>query len=145
MVRARWLRSRRSLPPLLDLTGFDPKAAPPKTAAWHAIVAAGAAPEDAELRDVIESDGHPDVTAIDRVIARAQSMELGAIADEFSDRRFRRAIPHKMERAGYVPVRNPDSEDGRFKVGGRNVVIYARKTMSLADQIRAARTLVRSP
>ena len=38
----------------LDLAGFDPKAPPPKTAAWYAIVAAGSAPEDAELRDVIE-------------------------------------------------------------------------------------------
>lgn len=125
----------------LDLAGFNPKAAPPRTPAWHAIVAAGAAPEDVELRDVIEADGAPEAITIERVISLALGMDMAAVADEFRDRKHRRAIPHKMERAGYVPVRNPDSGDGRFKLDGRNVVIYARKTLSIAEQIRAARRL----
>jgi hypothetical protein len=94
---------------------------------------------------LIEAGGTPDAITIDQVITFAQRMDMGAIADEFRDRRFRRAIPHKMERAGYASVRNPDSEDGRFKVSGRNVVIYARKNLSTADQVRAARTVARSP
>jgi hypothetical protein len=46
-----------------------------------------------------------------------------------------------MERVGYVPVRNPDAEDGAFVVGRRRQSIYARRTLPLADQIRAARQL----
>ena len=38
----------------LDLSGFDPKAPPPKTAAFWDIVDASRAPEDAELADVLD-------------------------------------------------------------------------------------------
>src|SRR5262249_58717174 len=37
----------------LDLSGFDAKAPPPKTAAFYQIVGASRAPEDAELADVL--------------------------------------------------------------------------------------------
>ena len=43
----------------LDLSGFDPKAPPPKTAAFWAIVDASRAPEDAELADVLDRLGNP--------------------------------------------------------------------------------------
>ena len=32
------------------------------------------------------------------------------------DRKNRRAIPHRFEQCGYAPVRNPDREDGLWKV-----------------------------
>jgi hypothetical protein len=41
----------------LDLSGFDPKAPPPKTAAFWDIVDANRAPEDAELADVLDGVG----------------------------------------------------------------------------------------
>jgi hypothetical protein len=38
----------------LDISGFDPKAPPPKTPAFWDIVDANRAPEDAELADVLD-------------------------------------------------------------------------------------------
>jgi hypothetical protein len=127
----------------LDLTGFDPKAVPSKTLAWYAIVSAGTSLEDAELRDVIEADSTPDAITIDRIIAVAHGMDLRSIAEASSDRRLRRAVPHKMERAGYVPVRNTDADDGLWKVQNRRVALYARRDLTFADQVRAARNLAR--
>src|SRR5262249_37830276 len=42
----------------LDLSDFNPKAAPPKTEAFWAIVDASRAPEDSELADAIDKLGH---------------------------------------------------------------------------------------
>jgi hypothetical protein len=42
-----------------DISGFDPKAPPPKTAAFWDIVAASRAPEDAELADVLDKTRQP--------------------------------------------------------------------------------------
>jgi hypothetical protein len=43
-----------------DLSSFNPKAPPPLTNAWHAIVDANCAPEEAELVDALEVMGDPD-------------------------------------------------------------------------------------
>ena len=42
-----------------DLSGFDPKAPPSKTAAFWAIVDANRAPEEAELADALDKLGNP--------------------------------------------------------------------------------------
>jgi hypothetical protein len=47
-----------------DLDDFDPKAPPPKTAAFWDIVHAGTPPEDAELADVIDALGNPDAVIL---------------------------------------------------------------------------------
>src|SRR5262249_53573724 len=57
------------------------------------------------------------------------------------DRRNRRIIPHRLERAGYVPVRNDAATDGYWVVDGRRQPVYAKASLSLADQLRAVRTL----
>ena len=43
----------------LDISSFDPKAPPPKTPAFWAIVDASRVPEDAELADVLDRLGNP--------------------------------------------------------------------------------------
>jgi hypothetical protein len=48
-------------------------------------------------------------------------------------------MPHKLDRVGYAPVRNPDADDGLFKAGGKRQAVYALKTLSVSEQIRAAR------
>ena len=56
------------------------------------------------------------------------------------DPRNRRQIPHRLEAAGYVPVRNDaDKHDGQWKVGGKRQTIYARRELSLRDRYLAAR------
>jgi hypothetical protein len=74
----------------LDLTNFDPKAPPPKTAAFWDIVAAGSAPEDAELADVLETLNNPDAVTLAQLIEAAAGTEAG---EWLMDRKNRRATP----------------------------------------------------
>ena len=124
-----------------DLSGFDPKAPPPKTQAFYAIVAAGQAPEDSELRDVLDYLRYPAALTIDIAVGAARAIGMNDLADDLADRKNRRRLPHKFERAGYVPVRNPDADDGLWKIAGRRQAIYGRKTATPAEQIRSARGL----
>ena len=117
----------------LDLSGFDAKAPPPKTPAFWDIVAANSAPEDAELADVLEALGNPQAVTLEQLIDKA----IGAIAEWLLDRRNRRSIPHRLERCGYVSVRNPNTDDGRWKLKGKNQVAYAKTNLSLREQFLA--------
>jgi len=121
----------------LDLSGFDPKAPPPKTAAFWDTVYANSAPEDAELADVLELLGNPDAVTSASLIEKANP----ETADWLLDRRNRRALPHRLERCGYTSVRNPNSGDGRWKVQGKNQVVYAKTSLSSREQITAAGSL----
>lgn len=121
----------------LDLSGFDPKAPPPKTAAFWHIVDASRAPEDAELRDVLELLGHPDALTIDDLIIYAPDN----FAEWLRDRRHRRQVPHRLEAAGYEAIRNDATSDGRWKVMGKNLVVYARRDFTIRERIAAATAL----
>lgn len=121
----------------LDLSEFDPKAPPPKTAAFWDIVDANRAPEDAELADVIDLIGNPDATTILR-LADASGLEL---SQWLKDRKNRRVIPHRLEKVGYVPVRNDGAEDGLWKLNGKRQAVYAKSALSISDRFRAAKAL----
>jgi Family of unknown function (DUF5906) len=122
----------------LDISGFDPKAPPPKTAAFWDIVDANRAPEDAELADVLDNMENPDATTLIRIIAAA----TGEIMAWLADRKNRRAIPYRLEKCGYVPVRNDTAESGLWVINGTRQVIYGRKTLSNRERFKAARNLV---
>jgi hypothetical protein len=121
----------------LDLSGFNPKAPPPKTPAFWAIVDANRATEDAELADVLDKLERPDAVTLDRLVNEA-GYELGTW---LRDHKNRRAIPHLLEQCGYIPVRNDAADDGLFKINGRRQVIYAKATLSTSERLRAARAL----
>jgi uncharacterized protein DUF5906 len=121
----------------LDLTSFDPKAPPPKTPAFWDIVDANRAPEDAELADVLDEMGNPDAITLIRITDAA----AGEIQAWLSDRKNRRAIPHRLEKCGYVPVRNGDAKDGFWKIRGARQVVYGKSAISISDRSRAARKL----
>ncbi|SPB18545.1 hypothetical protein NOV72_05745 [Caballeronia novacaledonica] len=127
-----WLRTR-------DLSGFDPKAPPPHTAAFWTMVQAGEAPERGEMRDLIELLGNPAALTLADLVSGAMRHNMRTVEQDLTDRRNQRAIPHWMERAGFTAVRNPNAEDGMFKVAGRRVVVYAQRSLTFADQLRAAR------
>jgi hypothetical protein len=122
----------------LDLSNFDCKAPPPKTPAFWAIVHASEAPESGELRDIVDHLKAPALT-LQSLVTAATDLSLYDIANELEDRRNRRSMPHKLERIGYVPVRNPDADDGLFKLAGKRQTVYAIKSLTLAEQIKAAR------
>jgi hypothetical protein len=120
-----------------DISGFDPKAPPPKTPAFWNIVNANLAPEDDELADVLAALDNPDAITVPQLIAAA----TGAAAEWLMDRRNRRAMPHRMERCGYVSVHAPYREDGRWVIEGKLLTIYAKATLSGSEQQQAAREL----
>jgi hypothetical protein len=125
----------------LDLTDFDPKAPPPKTPAFWEIVDANRAPEDSELADAIEGLGNPLAVTLSIIVSGEVKLEYN-FQMWLQERRNRRLIPHRMEAAGYLPVRNDGADDGLWKTGGKRQVIYARKELSVRDRIAAATRLV---
>lgn len=124
----------------LEISDFDAKAPPPRTAGFWRMVDAGRAPEDAELADVLERLGNPPATTLVDVAVYAND----SFREWLKDRRNSRLIPHRMEAVGYVAVRNDaDRTDGRWKVRGKRQVIYARRELPARDRIVAAVTLCR--
>jgi hypothetical protein len=123
----------------VDLSNFDPKAPPPKTAAFWSIVDAGRAPEDADLADTLERLGHPQALTIAALIPGSAC----ALQEWLQDRRNARQIPHRLEAAGYEAIRNPAATDGLWRVKGRRQVIYARRELPVRDRLAAAAALAR--
>jgi hypothetical protein len=122
----------------LDLSTFDPKAPPPKTDAFWAIVDASRAPEDAELADVLDALGNPDAVTLERI----QRQATGDFQGWLRDRKNSRRIPHRLEKCGYSPVRNEGAEDGLWRINRRRQVIYAKSELSIRDRIAAANRLM---
>lgn len=119
----------------LDLSAFDPKAPPPKTIAFWAIVDANRAPEDAELADAIDGLRSPDAITLSMLTSTATN----SFTEWLRDRRNSRAIRHRLEAVGYVPVRNEARDDGLWVVDGKRQVIYTPAGLSLRDRLIAAR------
>ena len=126
-----------------DIRGFDPKAPPPKTAAFWAIADSYRPIEESELNDALDLMRRPDAFTLAMLVRALENQPQydGGFVDWLNDRKNRRAIPHRLERCGCAPVRNPYAEDGLWKVKNRRQVVYARKTLALRDQIAAAQAL----
>jgi hypothetical protein len=122
----------------LDLSSFDPKRPPEKTAAFWNIVSANRAPESGEIADILDKLNNPPVISL----ARLQGEATGDAALWLIDRKNRRAIPHRLEECGYVAVRNPGAKDGLWKIGQTRQVVYASSTLSGRDQIAAVQGLL---
>jgi Family of unknown function (DUF5906) len=120
-----------------DLSAFNAKAPPPKTATFWAIVDANRAPEEGELEDIFDKLGKPNAVTLEQVINHA-GYKFSQWLEEVKNRRV---IPHRLERVGYAPVRNRDADSGLWRIAGVRQVIYAKKTLSLSDQIEAAEQL----
>jgi DNA polymerase III delta prime subunit len=124
----------------LDLSDFDPKAPPPKTAAFWEIVDSNRSQDDSDLADVLDVLGNPEAVTLGMITQRADD----AFRAWLLDRKNRRQIPHRLETAGYVPVRNDaDKHDGQWKVAGKRQTIYARKELSHHDRIVVANEICR--
>jgi hypothetical protein len=125
----------------IDLSAFDPKAPPARTPAFYRMVAAGEAPESGELRDIIDAMGQPEALTLLHLAVKAGELGMTDVAHELFDRKVRRAIPHRLERVGYVQVQNPDASDSMFKIDGRRCNVYARRDLPSSAQVKAAREL----
>jgi hypothetical protein len=58
-------------------------------------------------------------------------------------RHCRRAIAHRLEKAGYVTIRNSEAKDGMWVIGGKRQNIYVKDSLSAKEGLKAARRLVR--
>jgi Primase C terminal 2 (PriCT-2)/Family of unknown function (DUF5906)/Bifunctional DNA primase/polymerase, N-terminal len=140
----------------LDISAFNPKAPPLKTAVFWEIVELNRAPEDDELADAIDNlatkdkdgkpikDEHGNVIRPDAVTIKNITDKLPGISDFYfwlTNRKNRRAIPHRMEQCGYVSVQNGSRKDGRWVIGTTRHVIYARAELSIRDRHVAAEKL----
>jgi hypothetical protein len=71
--------------------------------------------------------------------------EAGRSSIEFwkwiTDRKNRRAIPHRLEKCGYVQVRNDVAKDGLWVLNGSRQAVYAKSELSVSDQLKAANDL----
>jgi hypothetical protein len=95
------------------------------------------APENAGTKHL----GNPDAVTLKQIQAKA----AGDFGEWVVDRRNRRAIPHRMERCGYTPIRNNDAGDGLWVINKTRQAVYARAMLSPEDRYRAAMRIVRSP
>jgi hypothetical protein len=123
----------------LDLSNFNPKAAPPKTAAFWQIVSLNRAPENYELADALDKLGNPDATTIAKICDAADPV----FSNWLGDRKNNRLIPHRLSECGYVSVENSGPKDGRWVIAGDRHVIYAKKELSTRDRHLAAAALVK--
>jgi hypothetical protein len=126
----------------LDISDFNPKAPPPKTEAFWAIVDANRSPDDAGLADALDLLGRPSVVTIDAIAMRAEA----ETAIWLRDRKNRRSIPYHLENCGYTPVRNEAAKsDGHWKINSKRQAVYGRNDLSLSQRIAAAKKLTEAP
>jgi hypothetical protein len=123
----------------LNIVDFNIKAPPPKTATFWEIVGINMAPEDAELADVLDAMGQPDVITLAMIRQGCLLPPVNAeLAEWLGDRRNRRVIPHRLEQCGYVAVRNDGAKDGQWKIAGKRQTLYAKSNLSPMDRLTAA-------
>jgi hypothetical protein len=126
----------------VNISGFNAKAPPPKTPAFWDIVGSNQAPEENELSDLLDHLGNPNAVTLGQLIEANNVFNRGSFDTWLADRKNRRVVPHRMEGCGYSSVRNPDAKDGLWKIKGRRQAIYAKKELTLHDQIMAAKGLI---
>jgi hypothetical protein len=57
------------------------------------------------------------------------------------DRKNRKQIAYRMERNGYVAVRNEVAKDGLWRIHDKRQVIYAKVSLSIRERYLAAQRL----
>jgi hypothetical protein len=120
----------------LDISSFNAKAPPLKTPAFWAVVDRSRAPEESELADLIDALSCPKALTVKQLTDA--TTDRSDLTNWLKDRKNRRAIPHRLEKCGYVAVRNDTAADGFWKISGTRHVIYAKSNLSVRDQLAAA-------
>lgn len=121
----------------LDVSLFNPKKPPPHTEAFRDMVDAGRSNETSEFADLIEKLHNPDGVVLTQLIERAD-LELTLW---LKDRKNRKNIGRRLAEIGYKPFRNPDRDDGLWRVQDKSQVVYCRVDISEREKFAAARRL----
>ena len=86
---------------------------------------------------MIDALKNPDALHLKLLIAGAKD----EILEWLMNRKNRRAIPHRLERCGYVSVRNPEAKDGLWKIEGARQVVYAKTSLPPEQRLATAKKL----
>lgn len=128
-----------------DISGFDPKAPPPKTEAFNYIVYHNKPLEDQEFAEAIGILENPQALTVDMVFDVAST----SFANWLTDRGNIRKIAHRLESCGYSVVRNPNgSYRWRYRAtkNGKSTqhepAIYALIDLDEGKRVTAARNLI---
>ena len=120
----------------LDIQGWNPKAAPPKTEAWHQIVAANSNPDETAMGDALEG---LQIATVRDIIATLQFKGYLDLVQTLQDKRFARRVPVILERVGFEAVQNPYAPDGRWTLGdGRKEMLYVDRKLPNSERIALA-------
>jgi hypothetical protein len=120
-----------------DLKNFDPCAVPRATAAFEEIVNANLSPEDADLADALDELGEPKIVTLALILEKST---VAAALEWLLAPKSRRSIPHRLERCGYVAVRNPEAaSNGLWRINGRRQTLYGKSSLT-PEQRQAAAT-----
>jgi Family of unknown function (DUF5906) len=121
----------------LDVSLFNPKSPPPHTEAFRAMVDAGRSSETSEFADLIEKLDRPHGVVITMLMYRAdEDMRFW-----LKDRKNKKNIGRRLSDCGYKPFRNPDTDDGLWRVQDKRQVVYCRADISEREKFVAARRL----
>lgn len=132
-----------------DISKFDPKAAPKKTAAFWQMVGAGVPTEASEINDALDKlggmegakdkNGKPCGPAAVTVAMLHDAAEH-ELKEWLRDRKNRRAIPHRLMTCGYLPVLTTENR-GRWIIKGVRHAMFARRELAPAERFVAAEKL----
>jgi hypothetical protein len=120
-----------------DLTSFNAKTAPLKTAAFWNMVNVERTADYGELADAIDALGKPEALTLIELIEKAPGAEW------LSDRKMGRVVQHRLQRCGYVRAANPNTErhGGMWSINGKRMMIYARQELPKGKRLDAAERL----
>jgi hypothetical protein len=125
----------------IDLSDFNPKASPPKTAAFWDMADASRPQEEAELSDLIDTLSRPQCVTVAKLIEAALARN-DEIAYWLKDRKNSRLIAPRMAKCGYEPVRNPDRGDGLWRFAEKRTSVYVLATIPPADRLSVVRAAI---
>jgi hypothetical protein len=118
-----------------DVSNFDPKAEPPKTAAFKYMVMASRGAACGELADAIDALGNPAALTLDMLMAEAPTLEW------LRDMGKRNVVPHRLAECQYVAVGNPNAKDGFWKAAKQRLTIYVHLDVPPDQRVNAAAAL----
>jgi hypothetical protein len=128
-----------------DISGFDPKAPPRKTAAFDEVAVASGSPEERALGDKVEKLGLPTIVRITDLKSKGDDAftdaDAAGLDDFLTSHKYRRAAAEALGRAGYKAVPNPSRQDGRWLIGGKPETVYGRKGLGVEELRALARKL----
>jgi hypothetical protein len=98
----------------LDISKFDPKAAPPKTQAFWEIVDSLRTAEGGDMADMIEGLGNPAILTVWFIVEEAKRANLQKFAEWLEDPKNRRKTSIELEENGYQRLANRHDRRGRW-------------------------------